>query len=61
MKYDVEEDGIELGSIVNKENNSGFGSNKRLLVLKSGCLYYYSNVPKAFKGNDGAMQATSRF
>jgi hypothetical protein len=53
MKYEVEEDGIELGSVVNKESNSGITSNKRLLVLKGGCLYYYSTVPKAFKGIKG--------
>lgn len=61
MKYDVEEEGIELGSVVNKESNTGLMSNKRLLVLKSGCLYYYSTVPKAFKGNGRIMQVISKY
>lgn len=33
-------------TIVDKESKLGFTTNKRLLVLRDGCLYYYSKVPK---------------
>ena len=33
-------------------NIAGLTSNKRLLVIKKGYLYYYSKIPKTFKGTN---------
>ena len=39
-----------LEAIVEKESNLGFTENKRLLVIKASFFYYYSQLPKGFKG-----------
>ena len=31
---------------------AGISSNRRLLVIKGGHLYYYSNIPKGFTGRN---------
>jgi hypothetical protein len=31
---------------------AGITSNRRLLVVKAGHLYYYSNIPKSFTGDN---------
>jgi len=57
-KIDIPEpDKFEIASIVIKNSRSikyfylaGFSSNKRLLAIRKGNLYYYSNIPKQFKG-----------
>jgi hypothetical protein len=39
-----------LEAIVDKESNLGLTENKRLLVIKASFFYYYSQLPKDFKG-----------
>ena len=39
----------ENSEIVEKSSKSGIFSNKRLLVIKNGFLYYFTNVPKNYK------------
>lgn len=52
QKLDLSDpDKFELASAVIKNSRSGITSHKRLLVIKKGYLYYYSNVPKKFKGD----------
>lgn len=51
-KLDLSEpDKFEMASVVTKNSRLGITSHKRLLVIKKGYLYYYSNVPKKFKGD----------
>lgn len=56
---------FQLSDVVTKNSKSkclfikaGITSNKRLLVIKKGHLYYYSNVPSTYKGKYDPMQAT---
>jgi len=44
-----------MASVVTKNSRLGISSNKRLLVIKKGYLYYYSNVPKKFKGDSSIV------
>jgi hypothetical protein len=44
-----------MASIVTKNSRTGITSNKRLLAIRKGYLYYYSNVPKKFKGDSSIL------
>lgn len=42
-------DAFQASAIVEKTSKTGLSSNKRVLAISKGVLYYYSNVPKDFK------------
>ena len=44
-------DTYETSDVVEKSSKSGVFSNKRLLVIQKGFLYYFTNVPKSYKGH----------
>jgi hypothetical protein len=44
-------DNFQAATVVEKNSKTGLLSNKRVLAIKSGVLYYYSNVPKDFRAS----------
>lgn len=51
MDVITDPDTYETSETVEKSSKSGIFSNKRLLVIKNGFLYYCTNVPKNYKGH----------
>lgn len=44
-------DAFTASAVVEKTSKTGFLSNKRILAIQTGVLYYYSGVPKDFKSS----------
>lgn len=51
MEVVTDPETYETSEIVEKSSKTGVFSNKRLLVIKNGFLYYFTNVPKNYKSH----------